>query len=84
LASTWATWMRRVLTAVATFAAIVVVLTLVSSAADGLSHALYSGGNRGLHGECGIFAIGVAALAAGAWLRGRRSLRGPARGTIRA
>jgi hypothetical protein len=69
---------RRVLAAVATFVGLVVVLTLVSAAGDALSHAVYSGGNRGLHGEIGILAIALAALAGGAWLAPRRA-RGAAR-----
>jgi hypothetical protein len=67
---------RRLLLAIAVFAVIGVGLTVLSMAADGLSHSVYSGDNRGLHKECGIFAMGVAALVAAAWLGSRN--RSPA------
>lgn len=59
---------RRVAMAAGTFIGLVVVLTLVSLAADALAHALYSGANRGLRKEGGVFAIGLVAAIAGAVL----------------
>jgi hypothetical protein len=71
--------MRRVLEATGVTVGLVAALTLVSIAADALSHALYHGSNRGLHEECGIFAIGVAALVLAALVK-----RAPAAATARA
>jgi hypothetical protein len=71
MAARRSTGARRVLPAIAVFAGIVLGLTILSIAADGLSHSLYAGGNRGLHKECGIFAMGVAAIAAAGWLESR-------------
>jgi hypothetical protein len=54
--------LRRVLVAVGVALGLVVGLMLISLAADATSHALYHGGNRGLHKECGVFGIGLVAL----------------------
>jgi hypothetical protein len=45
--------------------AIVVGLTLISMAADAISHAAYHGSNHGLHNECGVFATGVCGVVLG-------------------
>lgn len=58
---------------------VVVVLllaaTAVSAGAEALSHAVYHGGNAGLHGEAGIAAIAVAALACATLAAGPRARR---------
>ena len=69
------TGVRRALVAVGVFLLLVALLTALSFAADGLSHTLYHGGNRGIHKECGIFVLGLAALAIGS-LPQRPSLHG--------
>lgn len=58
----------------AAFAGLAALAWLVSTAGDALAHVLYSGTNVGLRQEGGVFAIGVVALAAGAWLRERRGV----------
>jgi hypothetical protein len=62
IASRRFTGVRKALATGGTAVALVVGLVLVSMIADAASHALYHGGNRGLHKECGIFAIGLGAL----------------------
>jgi hypothetical protein len=74
---------RRVLVAAGVALALVAGLTVVSIAADALSHALYHGGNRGLHEECGIFAIGVAALTLAALVQRAPRLTAPASSAAR-
>jgi hypothetical protein len=62
LASRRLTGTRRALLTSGTAVGLVIGLVLVSMLADAASHALYHGSNRGLHTECGIFAIGLGAL----------------------
>jgi hypothetical protein len=70
LASRRFTGARRVLIAAGVALSLMAGLVLVSVVVDAASHELYHGSNRGLHNECGIFAIGLGALTIAALLRG--------------